>query len=154
MERRILIPVAAAEFAMAGEGESEQEAPTNHEGEALVGFFLAAFTWTMFLISTEINLIQYLFAMLADEVSNSGGVVNLFAVVGVGFTVQRVPWIDLFEYICLLHFRLLVLFPIVATGSLLKCLVDITHSYWCVFAPHSAQLNPSYEWNDHPMERK
>ena len=154
MERRILIPVAAAEFAMAGEEESEQEAPTDDVWEFTVGFFLAVITWSMLLSSSEINLLRYLIDMLADGVSNSGGVVNIFAVIGVGFTVQRVPWMELLEYLCLLHFRFLVLFPIVVMGSLLKCLVDIIHSYWCVFAPHSAKLNPSYEWNDHPLERK
>ena len=40
MERRILIPVAAAEFAMVDEEESEQEASAKNQEEALVGFFL------------------------------------------------------------------------------------------------------------------
>lgn len=148
MQRKILIPIEPVQTAESVEKDKHSE------DEFASGFILAVIAWTFFFTHYSINPVQLLFDLMMSELTRSGMVVNVFAFIGMVFTLQFVPWVDLFEQICRLHFRLLIGFPWVVLLCFLKCILDIAHSYWCVFAPQSTMLNPDYKFLEHPMERK
>ena len=148
MQRKILIPIEPVQT------DESVEMDKHNEDELASGFILAVIVWTFVFSNYSINPVQFLVDLLMSELTRSGVVVNVFALIGMVFTLQYVPWIELFEQICRLHLRLLIGFPWVVLLCLLKCILDIAHSYWCVFAPQSTMVNPDYKFLEHPMERK
>ena len=148
MQRKILIPINSFE------GIEGTESNGQSDDELSSGIIVAVVLWTTILTHFSFNPIQFLVEFVRGELSQSGIIVNIFALIGMIFTLQSLPWTDILGHICRLHVRLLVWFPLAVLVSILKCVIDIFHSYWCVFAPQSAIKNSGYKFLEHPMERQ
>lgn len=148
MQRKILIPIEPDVSPKTTMSEKK------NEDEFYTGLMLAVVIWTNVMSRLSFDPVQFIIEIVKSEVAKSSIIVNIFALIGIVFTVQFLPWKELFEQLCRLHLRLILVFPCVVLLSVIKCLIDIVHSYWCVFAPHSTLANPEYKLLEHPMERK
>lgn len=148
MPRRILIPIES-EHDQEGLVESEKD-----DEELILGTAVAFFLWSVVFIFNSFNPLVFIYDQLVDDFNQSTLLLNLFALLGMFFTLIHLPWLELLEQICRVHLRILCEFPCAVAISITKCVVDILHSYWCVFAPNSSNLNSEYRFHEHPMERK
>lgn len=148
MERKILIPIDPVQ--VLGESEYNEQ----NEDELFYGMIVSSVLWTCLMTHLSLNPIQFLVYFVGEQLSQSGMILNIFALIGIFFTITSLPWTDILGHLCRLHIRLLVWFPLAVVISILKCIIDIFHSYWCVFAPQSTIKNSAYRFLEHPMERK
>jgi hypothetical protein len=148
MQRKILIPIDPVPVV------EDIESTERSDDEYSFGIILTVVVWAFVFTHYSFNPIQFLIDFMRVEIAQSGLFVNVFALIGLMFTLQSLPWGEILEQICRLHLRLFIGFPWAVVVSLLKCIMDIAHSYWCVFAPQSTVMNPDYKFLEHPMERK
>ena len=148
MQRKILIPIDPVPVV------EDIELTERSDDEYSFGIILTVVVWAFVFTHYSFNPIQFLIDFMRVEIAQSGVFMNVFALIGFMFTLQSLPWGEILEQICRLHLRLIIGFPWAVVVSLLKCIMDIAHSYWCVFAPQATVMNPDYKFLEHPMERK
>jgi hypothetical protein len=83
--------------------------------------------------------------------NNNTALWNALAVFGFVRAGMLVPWTGTIEMVVRLHWRLIVVFPLVVLKCSLSFIYNIGHSYFSMFAPNGFIPNPRREISEPPL---